>query len=70
MPKPVGVLAGHLDGVTFIDSRGDARFFISNSKDQSIKLWDIRMFSNSDAQVLSKVTDTYSLFFYFWHFYN
>lgn len=49
-PKPVGVLAGHMDGITYIDSRGDGRHLISNSKDQSIKLWDIRAFSSADAQ--------------------
>lgn len=49
MPKPVGVLAGHMDGVTFIDSRGDGRHLISNSKDQSIKLWDVRVFSSDAA---------------------
>lgn len=48
-PKPVGVLAGHMDGITFIDSRGDGRHLISNSKDQSIKLWDVRVFSNEAA---------------------
>lgn len=48
-PKPVGVLAGHMDGITFIDSRGDGRYLISNSKDQSIKLWDVRVFSNDAA---------------------
>jgi WD repeat-containing protein 23 len=36
--KPVGILAGHVDGLTFIDSRGDGRHLITNSKDQSIKL--------------------------------
>ena len=36
--RPVGLLAGHVDGVTFIDSRGDGRHLITNSKDQSIKL--------------------------------
>ncbi|KAJ4769019.1 Transducin family protein / WD-40 repeat family protein [Rhynchospora pubera] len=45
--KPAGVLAGHLDGITFIDSRGDGRYFISNGKDQAIKLWDIRKMSSS-----------------------
>ncbi|KAF8006559.1 hypothetical protein BT93_K0766 [Corymbia citriodora subsp. variegata] len=40
--KPAGVLMGHLEGITFIDSRGDGRYFISNGKDQKIKLWDIR----------------------------
>ncbi|TVU17888.1 hypothetical protein EJB05_33948 [Eragrostis curvula] len=44
--KPAGVLTGHLDGVTFIDSRGDGRYFISNCKDQTIKLWDIRKMSS------------------------
>ncbi|KAL5701524.1 L14B [Ranunculus cassubicifolius] len=44
--KPAGMLAGHLEGVTFIDSRGDGRHFISNGKDQTIKLWDIRKMSS------------------------
>ncbi|KAL1456348.1 hypothetical protein WDU94_001085 [Cyamophila willieti] len=48
--KPVGVLAGHRDGITFIDPKGDSRHLISNSKDQTIKLWDVRMFSNKTAQ--------------------
>ncbi|KAF3436361.1 hypothetical protein FNV43_RR23453 [Rhamnella rubrinervis] len=45
--KPAGVLTGHLEGITFIDSRGDGRYFISNGKDQTIKLWDIRKMSSS-----------------------
>jgi len=53
-PRPVGVLAGHNDGVTYIDPRGDGRHLISNSKDQSIKLWDIRMFSNEKTIQQSK----------------
>lgn len=48
-PKSVGILAGHMDGITFIDSRGDGRHLISNSKDQSIKLWDVRVFSGEKA---------------------
>ncbi|GJN31861.1 hypothetical protein PR202_gb20312 [Eleusine coracana subsp. coracana] len=44
--KPVGVLTGHLDGITFIDSRGDGHYFISNCKDQTIKLWDLRKMSS------------------------
>ncbi|KAF9623305.1 hypothetical protein IFM89_000794 [Coptis chinensis] len=45
-----GVLMGHLEGITFIDSRGDGRYFISNGKDQTIKLWDIRkMPSNASS---------------------
>lgn len=44
--KPAGVLMGHLEGVTCIDSRGDGRYFISNGKDQTTKLWDIRKMSS------------------------
>ncbi|XP_011064716.1 PREDICTED: DDB1- and CUL4-associated factor 11 isoform X1 [Acromyrmex echinatior] len=49
-PSPVGVLAGHRDGITYIDSRGDTRYLITNSKDQCIKLWDTRVFSSCKAQ--------------------
>ncbi|KAL3827890.1 hypothetical protein ACJIZ3_016692 [Penstemon smallii] len=45
--KPAGVLMGHLEGITFIDSRGDGRHLISNGKDQAIKLWDIRKMSSN-----------------------
>lgn len=38
---------GHLEGITFIDTRGDGRYFISNGKDQTIKLWDIRKMSSN-----------------------
>lgn len=48
-PIPVGVLAGHIDGITYVDPRGDGRHLITNSKDQSIKLWDIRKFSDMDT---------------------
>ncbi|KAM3404036.1 hypothetical protein ACQJBY_007246 [Aegilops geniculata] len=48
--EAAGVLTGHLHGVTHIDSRGDGRCFISNGKDQAIKMWDIRkMTSNADG---------------------
>lgn len=46
-PKEVGIFSGHLDGITYIDSKNDARYLISNSKDQTIKLWDMRKFSPS-----------------------
>jgi len=53
-PHPVGVFAGHVDGITFIDAREDARHIISNSKDQSIKLWDLRKFANNQCISLTK----------------
>ncbi|KAI5079705.1 hypothetical protein GOP47_0005184 [Adiantum capillus-veneris] len=52
--RPAGVLVGHLEGITFIDSRGDGRYFISNGKDQSIKLWDIRKMSSTTTASKSK----------------
>ncbi|KAL6615196.1 hypothetical protein ACP70R_037466 [Stipagrostis hirtigluma subsp. patula] len=52
--KPVGVLTGHLDGITFIDSRGDGHYFISNCKDQSIKLWDLRKMSSTTKECTPK----------------
>ncbi|KAA8527513.1 hypothetical protein F0562_034772 [Nyssa sinensis] len=45
--QAAGVLMGHIEGITFIDSRGDGRYFISNGKDQAIKLWDIRKMSSN-----------------------
>lgn len=40
--KPVGSFIGHTDGITYIDSKQDNIYFISNSKDQTARLWDIR----------------------------
>lgn len=52
--RPVGIFAGHVDGLTYVDSRGDGRHLVTNSKDQSVKLWDLRRFSSSDAQEHAK----------------
>lgn len=40
--REVGVFTGHLEGVTYVDSKGDGRYVLSNGKDQTMKLWDIR----------------------------
>lgn len=53
-PYPVGILAGHSDGITHIDPRGDGRHLITNSKDQTIKLWDMRKFSNEEGVEATK----------------
>eukprot|EP00878_Enallax_costatus_P018481 GHUV01019456.1.p1 GENE.GHUV01019456.1~~GHUV01019456.1.p1 ORF type:complete len:369 (+),score=74.08 GHUV01019456.1:1185-2291(+) len=39
---PNGVLVGHTEGITHICPKGDGYHLISNSKDQTIKLWDVR----------------------------
>jgi WD repeat-containing protein 23 len=38
----VGILPGHMQGITHVSPKGDGIYFISNGKDQAIKLWDIR----------------------------
>ncbi|XP_014236596.1 DDB1- and CUL4-associated factor 11 [Trichogramma pretiosum] len=49
-PKPVGIHTGHQGSITHIEPRGDGTYYITNSKDQTIKLWDTRVFSSSEAQ--------------------
>lgn len=39
---PAGVLVGHTEGLTYVASKGDGRYCVSNGKDQSMKLWDLR----------------------------
>ncbi|XP_059620295.1 DDB1- and CUL4-associated factor 11 [Phlebotomus argentipes] len=46
----VGMFVGHLDGVTSIDVKNDGRYFITNSKDQTIKLWDVRV-TSKESQI-------------------
>jgi len=40
--REAGCLPGHMEGVTFVATKGDGRYLISNGKDQTLKLWDIR----------------------------
>ncbi|KAJ3033784.1 hypothetical protein HDV00_005824 [Rhizophlyctis rosea] len=40
--RPAGVFVGHTEGITYVASKGDGRFALSNGKDQKMKLWDIR----------------------------
>lgn len=42
MTNPVGTLFGHTEGLTSLASKGDGRYLLSNSKDQTMKLWDLR----------------------------
>lgn len=46
--KPSGVLAGHTEGITYVSAKGDGRYIISNGKDQSLRLWDLRKMHSSD----------------------
>lgn len=40
--REAGVFMGHTEGLTYIDSKGDGRYVLSNGKDQMMKLWDLR----------------------------
>ncbi|KAI9927928.1 hypothetical protein MW887_002780 [Aspergillus wentii] len=40
--REAGVFMGHTEGLTYIDSKGDGRYILSNGKDQTMKLWDLR----------------------------
>ena len=40
--REAGVFMGHTEGVTYVDSKGDGRYVLSNGKDQTMKLWDLR----------------------------
>ena len=47
--REAGAFVGHTEGVTYVDSKGDGRYVLSNGKDQSMKLWDLRkMMSTAD----------------------
>jgi len=58
--NPAGIMVGHSAGITHVYSKGDGRYFISNGKDQCIKLWDIRMMDSSiDVKKVSKSSYDY-----------
>lgn len=54
-----GAFVGHMEGLTYIDSKGDGRYILSNGKDQSMKLWDLRMaMSRADVDRLDATKPT------------
>lgn len=46
--KPSGVLVGHTEGITYVSSKGDGRYVISNGKDQALRLWDLRRMRSNE----------------------
>ena len=51
--REAGVFMGHTEGLTYVDSKGDGRYVLSNGKDQNMKLWDLRkMMPTSEASKL------------------
>jgi WD repeat-containing protein 23 len=47
--REAGAFVGHTEGITYIDSKGDGRYCLSNGKDQSMKLWDLRKVMTTDT---------------------
>ncbi|KAF2022172.1 WD40 repeat-like protein [Aaosphaeria arxii CBS 175.79] len=46
--REAGVFLGHTEGLTYVDSKGDGRYVLSNGKDQTAKLWDLRKMTSKD----------------------
>ncbi len=50
----------------YVVLKGDARYLISNSKDQTIKLWDVRKFSPKEGLAASRLAVTQQNWDYRW----
>lgn len=48
MSPHIEQLVGHTEGITYVSSKGDGRYVISNGKDQSLRLWDLRKMRSND----------------------
>ncbi|KFY18355.1 hypothetical protein V493_08700 [Pseudogymnoascus sp. VKM F-4281 (FW-2241)] len=66
--REAGAFVGHTEGVTYIDSNGDGRYCLSNGKDQTMKLWDLRRMTASSQ--LSEVSIPRGHFDYRWGSYD
>eukprot|EP01103_Thecamoeba_quadrilineata_P016615 TRINITY_DN5596_c0_g1_i2.p1 TRINITY_DN5596_c0_g1~~TRINITY_DN5596_c0_g1_i2.p1 ORF type:complete len:463 (-),score=60.43 TRINITY_DN5596_c0_g1_i2:65-1453(-) len=58
--EPVAYLLGHFNGLTHVSSRKDGCYLITNSKDHSIKLWDLR--KTSPAPTSSNIMNDRRIF--------
>lgn len=47
--RPCALFVGHQAGLTFVTTKDDGRFVLSNGKDQFIKLWDARKCTSMSA---------------------
>jgi DDB1- and CUL4-associated factor 11 len=54
LSEACGVLPGHCEGIKHVNSKGDGVYLLTNGKDQTAKLWDIRkMVSPSSGQAVA-----------------
>ncbi|KAI1655866.1 WD40 repeat-like protein [Daldinia decipiens] len=66
--REAGAFVGHIQGLTYLDSKNDGRYLLSNGKDQSMKLWDLKMmYTTARFQELNPRQHTrYTEFDYRW----
>lgn len=66
--REAGAFVGHIEGLTYLDSKNDGRYLLSNGKDQSMKLWDLKMmYTTAQFEDLNPRQHTrYSEFDYRW----
>ncbi|CAJ2504543.1 Uu.00g119370.m01.CDS01 [Anthostomella pinea] len=66
--REAGAFVGHIEGLTYLDSKDDGRYLLSNGKDQSMKLWDLKMmYTTAQFQEMNPRQHTrYSEFDYRW----
>jgi DDB1- and CUL4-associated factor 11 len=68
--REAGAFCGHTEGLTYIDSKGDGRYILSNAKDQSMKLWDLRMVMSTAQFALIDTRSYTTQFDYRWGSYD
>ncbi|KAI0142044.1 WD40-repeat-containing domain protein [Pestalotiopsis sp. NC0098] len=70
--REAGAFVGHIEGLTYIDSKGDGRYILSNGKDQSMKMWDLKMmYTTAQFREKNPTRHTgYSNFDYRWEPYS
>jgi WD repeat-containing protein 23 len=62
--REAGALVGHLEGITSVASRGDGKYIVSNSKDQTAKLWDLRKMISNLRDIRQKTAILCTHFYY------
>lgn len=67
--REAGVFMGHTEGLTYVDSKGDGRYVLSNGKDQTMKLWDLRkMMTTADFDKIDPAQFTRRFDYRFQHY--
>ncbi|OCK83813.1 WD40 repeat-like protein [Lepidopterella palustris CBS 459.81] len=68
--REAGIFLGHTEGLTYVDSKGDGRYVLSNGKDQTAKLWDLRKMMSKEKADNINVSDYTTNFEYRSNVYN